>query len=92
MNENRVTEEYMNSRIKSTEYFVLPGTTVTVCNITIDNGFSVRGEAACVDPENFDEEIGRRISQKNAYNKLWSLFGFLLAETLYTNEPTEEAA
>ena len=33
-----------------------------------------------VDPANFDKAIGNRIAYDNAFNKLWPLFGFLLAE------------
>jgi hypothetical protein len=44
------------------------------------NGFSVRGESACVDPRNFNMEIGRNIAYRNAFNSLWALEGYLLAE------------
>ena len=46
------------------------------------NGFGVRGESACVDPRNFDEAIGRSIAYENAFDKLWQLEGYLLAERL----------
>lgn len=76
----RVTEDQIKQRIRSTDYFVIPGTTVTICQITLDNGYSVRGESACVSPLNFDEAIGRTYAHKDAFRKLWPLFGFLLAE------------
>ena len=76
----RVTEDVIKQRIRSTDYFVIPGTTVTICQITLDNGYSVRGESACVSPLNFDEAIGRAYAHKDAFQKLWPLFGFLLAE------------
>lgn len=75
----RVTKEYMESRIKQEE-FQRYSDTVTICQITLDNGYSVRGESACVNPENYNKEIGERIAKDNAFNKLWPLFGFLLAE------------
>lgn len=75
----RVTKEYIESRINDVAYYFIDQT-VTVCSIRIDNGFSVRGESACVNPANFDIEIGKTIAYKNAFDKLWSLFGFLLAE------------
>lgn len=81
----KITKEFIDTHIKLVEYHQLPKSTVTICNITLTNGFSVRGESACVDPKNFDEEIGRSIAYDNAYSKLWSLFGFLLAEKLYGN-------
>jgi len=78
----RVTADYINSRIATTEYLRI-GQTVTLCSITLDNGYSVRGESACVNPENYNEEIGNKIAYDNAYHKLWPLFGFLLAEKQY---------
>ena len=79
----KVTPDYMKSRIKSIEFSTLPKSTVTLCNITLDNGYSVRGESACVDPANFNREIGEKIAHDNAFNKLWPLFGFLLAEVRF---------
>lgn len=76
----RVTEEYIRSRIVGTDYMTVPGTTVTICHITLDNGYSVRGESACVNPANFRQDIGERIAHDDAFRKLWPLFGFLLAE------------
>lgn len=75
----RVTKDYILSRIADIKFHKL-GPTLTHCTIHIDNGFSVTGESACVNPENYDQEIGEKIAQDNAFNKLWGLFGFLLAE------------
>lgn len=76
----KVTKEGIEKRIVKADYFVLPNTSVTVCNIELNNGFSVRGESACVDPRNFNMQIGREIAYRNAFNKLWELEGYLLAE------------
>lgn len=76
----KVTLDYIKSRIRSVDFMVLPGSTVTLCNITLDNGYSVRGESACVDPAGFDQDVGEQLAQKQAIDKLWPLFGFLLAE------------
>ena len=78
-----VTKEYMESRIKDVSYHRLPASTVTICSIELDNGFSVRGESACVDPTNFDEEMGRKIAYDKTFPKLWDMFGFLLSEKRY---------
>lgn len=64
--------------------------TVTLCQITLDNGFSVRGESACVNPANYNREIGEKISFDNAFRQLWPLFGFLLAEKNLMERPTED--
>ena len=76
----KVTEAYMDSRIHTTKYFILHDTTTTICTITLDCGYNVLGESACVDPENFDADIGQTLAYKDAYRKLWPLFGFLLSQ------------
>ena len=78
----RVTLESINSKIKGTQYYVFPGTTVTVALIELENGSSVVGESACVSPENFDAELGRKFAYQNAFNKIWPLEGYLLKEKL----------
>lgn len=78
----RVTKETIEASIKDVQYS-WPFGTVTICNLILENGYSVRGESACVDPRNFDIEIGKRLAYDQAFNKLWPLFGFLLAEQLY---------
>ena len=40
------------------------------------------GESACASPENFNEEIGRKIAKENARGKIWALEGYLLKEKL----------
>lgn len=88
-----IDKPYIQSRIKDVSYTVLPGTTCTICNITMVNGFGVRGESACVDPKNFDAAIGRDIAYENAFQKLWQLEGYLLAERVSNRtekEPTAE--
>ena len=65
----------------------IEGTNITHCAIVLRNGFSVTGESACVDPANFDEQIGRDIALKNAREKLWPLLGFRLADELYAKNP-----
>ena len=87
----KVTKEGMEARIKSTEYMVLPNSTVTICNITLENGFSVRGESACVDPRNFNMEVGRQIAYRDAFGKLWQLEGYLLAERRFQSSAMVEA-
>jgi len=87
----RVTKPYIERRISNTLFTSLvEGSTVTICQLTLDNGYSVRGESACVDPTNYNEDIGKHYAYADAFKKLWPLFGFLLAENMYRHELTEE--
>lgn len=78
----RITESYITSRIASVTY--LPPhpdfPLLTHCVIKLDNGFTVTGESACVDPANYRVDVGATLAYKQALGKLWPLFGFLLAE------------
>lgn len=76
---DRVTVEAMQERICCVSYYRI-GATVTLCHIVLDNGYSVRGESACVNPANFDKELGEKYAYEDAFKKLWPLFGFALAE------------
>lgn len=79
----RVTSEMIDDIIEGATYTILPSGKVMVCEITLTNGFTVRGEAAVVNKENFVESIGKDISYKNARNKIWELEGYLLQEDAY---------
>lgn len=81
--EIRVTEDGIKARIAKVDYYLLPNSTITICNVTLDNGYSVRGESGCVDPANFNPELGRQFAYEQAFAKMWPLFGLLLAERVY---------
>lgn len=59
---------------------------LTFCVLVLKNGFTVTGESACVSPENFDAEIGRRIARDNAVQKIWPLMGYELKERLHRKQ------
>ena len=79
----RLKPSDIDAVITGETYTVLPSGKVMVCELTLRNGFSVRGEAATVSKENFNEEIGKRISRENARNKIWEIEGYLLQERLW---------
>lgn len=49
-----------------------------VISYRLQNGFTVLGRAACVDPANFVDAIGRQFCREDAANKLWELEGYRL--------------
>ncbi len=83
LNAPRLTPDHIDSVIVKEDYHVFPGTTTTVCRLELRNGYSVIGYGAAVSPENFDEEIGRKIARDDARNKIWMLEGYLLKERLF---------
>lgn len=81
----RVTPDHIDRVIVGETFTVLPSGKVMVCELTLRNGFTVRGEAATVSIANFDSEVGESVSRSNARSKVWELEGYLLQEQLSTS-------
>lgn len=86
LNAPRLNPQHIDATIAKEDYHVFPGTTLTVCCLTLRNGFNVTGESAAVSPENFDLGIGRTLAREQARNKIWALEGYLLKERLNSNK------
>lgn len=79
----QITVEGIQDKIKSAEYTVLSDGRTTICQITLQNGYTVIGKSACVSSENFNRALGEKIAFEDASNKIWELEGYLLKEKLY---------
>ena len=55
---------------------------VTICVLTLRNGYTIVGTSACASPENFDATIGRKIARQNATQQIWPLLGYVLRSVL----------
>lgn len=80
LNAPRLTPQMIDSVIVDKTFTNLPSGKCVVCELTLKNGYSVRGESACVSVSNFDQEIGNKIALENARGKIWQLEGYLLQE------------
>ena len=50
----RVTADHIDAKIKAEQFYVFPGTTMTVCLLTLENGYHTVGYSASASTENFD--------------------------------------
>ena len=82
LNAPRLTPDLIESKIVKEEYHLLTDV-LTVCVLTLENGFTVTGESACVSPANYNKEIGDKIARDNAKEKIWILEGYLLKQKLF---------
>ena len=57
LNAPRLTPQSINDTITDAYYHRIPGTTVTVCALTLKNGYIVVGKSAAASAENFDQAI-----------------------------------
>lgn len=53
--------------------------TLTICILTMRNGFKVVGTSACVSPDMYSQATGEQIAYRNAIDKAWDYEGYLLA-------------
>jgi len=72
----------VNAEIVGETYTVLPSGRVTVCELTLKNGFTVRGESGVVFIENNIPEYGRQVAREAAAREIWPLLGFRLRDQL----------
>lgn len=55
---------------------------VTFVEVRMKNGFTVRETTTCVNPANYNEEIGKEICLKRIEDKIWLLLGYALQDRL----------
>lgn len=83
----RVTPTDIEARIASTRFFV--DGTLTVCVLTMKNGFKLTGESACASVENFNQALGEKYAYQMAFNKAWAHEGYLLRDRLHQTSIAE---
>ena len=83
---NKVQKSTIDTLVASLKctHTVLTDSTTTIAAMTLPNGFTVAyGTSACVDPKNFNKELGEKYSRERALpqaiNKLWEMEGYVLA-------------
>jgi len=54
------------------------GEKTTLVRVVLVNGFEIVEASACVDPDNYSEEIGGEICLSKIKDKIWGFLGFLL--------------
>ena len=82
-NTNTVTQEHINKMFDEAdkEPWCVYGKCYVLA-IRLKNGFTIIQDASCVDPANFDIEIGKKIVEEKIKNKLWELEGYKLQNEL----------
>ena len=80
---NRITLDSMLAKIVYEE-FIHPQTIehMTICVLTTENGFALVGKSTPADPENFNEELGKKFAKEDALRQMWPLEAYLLRERM----------
>lgn len=92
---HRVSLDSMNAKVAGENYFTVgealgalgqPFTSqhkvMTICVVTMANGYMVVGKSAPADAGNFNAELGRKFAREDAVRQLWPLEGYALREKL----------
>lgn len=76
----RITQAHIDGIISRAKVEVSKlGEKTCLVHVTLKNGFEMTEVAACVDPVNYDEAIGKAIALKRVVDRLWQLEGWALA-------------
>lgn len=82
----KLTLGNIESNIVNEWYIHVPGGTMTICVLTTKSGFQVTGESACINPADFNTELGKQHAKGMALDKLWPLMGYQLKEENFVSK------
>jgi len=86
-NKNTITQEHINKMFDESEKetWCVYGKSFVLA-VKLPNGFVIIESSSCVDPANFDIEIGKKIVIERIKNKMWELEGYRLQTELHKQE------
>jgi benzoyl-CoA reductase/2-hydroxyglutaryl-CoA dehydratase subunit BcrC/BadD/HgdB len=76
----KITEQSIKDKIERVHY--IEHDRLTICIITMFNGFDVVGVSKSASAANHDSEVGKRYAFDNAFKQLWQLEGYRLRTEL----------
>jgi hypothetical protein len=85
-----LTEELLNDLILTEQYHHFPGTTMTVCCLTLQNGYHLMGDSSCVIEDEFSLVGSSSRARNKAVEKLWALEGYLMRQAIHEEEVDEK--
>lgn len=75
---NKIPETYIDELIEQSEEKVwepFPG--ITIVAWRLPNGYTISDQSGCVDPLDYDRELGIKFAREHLKTKLWELEGYL---------------
>lgn len=86
-----VTLASIHNKIKGSTYTLLADGRTTICQLRLENGYTIIGKSACVCVENYNQALGEKFAYEDAVNSIWPLEGYLLQERLFQDsQPAEK--
>lgn len=79
----KITEDQIDEIIENTTERVWhPFPTITIVAWELPNGYVIVSQSGCIDPSEYDEEMGIRYAREHLKTKLWELEGYLAKNAL----------
>lgn len=82
----KVKYEDLEAKVLKADYHRIGETTSIVCSLTLQSGFVVVAQAACLDPNVFDEQVGCELAYEEAMNKLFKLEAYRVKENAFAEK------
>ena len=79
----KVSKDQVMAAIVDKSFTLLPCGRTTICTLTLESGFTVRGEASVVDLTEFIQELGEKYAYEDALKQVWQLLGYDLAKNMH---------
>ena len=76
----KLTVADLNAKVSHATYDLMPDGRTTVCQITLQNGYSVIGTSACVSRSEYNQALGEKYAYEKAFEQIWQLEGYLLRQ------------
>lgn len=87
----RVTPDEVNWLIEHSDIIVKTlFDNCTMVALRLPSGFVIVETSACVDPDNYDVEVGKAICMKKIRDRIWELEGYTLCKDLWEMDMYEE--
>ena len=90
MSNIRITEEKIKRMMRNAEQTVYTAFgKCTIVAMKFENGFILTASSACVDPANYDINLGAKYAREQIEHQLWQLEGYALQKAIH-KAATEE--
>ncbi len=74
----RITHDVIRERIRDYEFHY--SGQLTICVVTMTNGYMIVGKSAPASPENYDEALGKKYAYDDCIRQAFQLEGYLLCQ------------
>ena len=84
MSDIKITKEKIDYLMDTADYEVITAfEKCTIVTARLKNGFILTESSACVDPKNYDLELGIKYAKAKIRERLWELEGYALQKAVH---------